>query len=64
MEQELTELLTSQLDRLYRFAAARDMKKITRKKKGGQSSRRELPEEWRQMREDGFTNRETENAAV
>ncbi|MBR3357420.1 MAG: alpha/beta hydrolase [Solobacterium sp.] len=40
-------------DRLYRFAAARDMKKITRKKKGGQSSRRELPEEWRQMREDG-----------
>ena len=38
-------------DRLYRFSVARDMKKITQKKKS--SGRRELPEEWRKMREDG-----------
>ena len=40
-------------DRLYRFSIARDMKKITRKKKSGSNSRRELPDEWRKMREDG-----------
>ncbi|MBR4444333.1 MAG: alpha/beta hydrolase [Solobacterium sp.] len=40
-------------DRLYRFSVARDIKKITRRKKTGTGTHPEIPEEWRRKREEG-----------